>query len=91
MPPLTLWLNYNTIIITSLLFLQQNGDFMKKYLDILKRTTLFSGISENDIEIMRVNTFSDRENTLTSFLCCLMAVFTYNQLITGATEVLSQR
>lgn len=25
---------------------------MKKYLDVLKRTTLFSGISENDIQIM---------------------------------------
>jgi len=34
------------------LYLQRNEKFMKKYIPILKRTKLFSGISEEDIESM---------------------------------------
>lgn len=35
-----------------MLYLQRNEKFMKKYIPILKRTKLFSGISEEDIESM---------------------------------------
>ncbi len=34
------------------MYLQRNEKFMKKYIPILKRTKLFSGISEEDIESM---------------------------------------
>ena len=50
--PLTLQADYNTIFITSQLFLQQRKVFMNHYIGILKRTQLFAGVSENEIAAM---------------------------------------
>ena len=36
----------------SLLFLQQNEVFMKKYISILKQTKLFADVNEQEIESM---------------------------------------
>ena len=45
-------MHYSILNKTSLLFLQQKGDFMKNYINILKCTTLFSGVLEEEITAM---------------------------------------
>ena len=40
------------MITTILLFLQRNENFMKKYLNILKKSQLFAGVSEHELEAM---------------------------------------
>ena len=45
-------MHYSILNKTSLLFLQQKGDFMKNYINILKCTTLFAGVLEEEITAM---------------------------------------
>ena len=49
---LTLHTQYNTINKTSRLFLQHRRIILKKYIGTLKRTQLFSGVSEDEISAM---------------------------------------
>ena len=45
-------MEYSTLNKTSPLYLQQKEVFMKNYLNILKETTLFSGVNEDEITAM---------------------------------------
>ena len=45
-------MDYSTLNKTSPLYLQQKEVFMKNYLNILKETTLFSGVNEDEITAM---------------------------------------
>ena len=49
---LTFCPDYNRIIKTNLLFLQRKEEILKKFLPVIKRSTLFRGISEEEILAM---------------------------------------
>lgn len=49
---LTLRVNYTILKIESLLYLQRKGVRMKEYLPVLKKTQLFSGVNDDEIEAM---------------------------------------
>ena len=72
-PPLALLilcLEYSTINQTVRLYLQQKGTFMKKFVPVLKRTKLFAGVGEEEIDAMlsclgaRLRTFKKGEYVL---------------------------